>query len=300
MLEIDNTSRVLFETCPRKYFYRIKKHLVPLEPKSMAPFFGAAIHRGLEELYRGGGQKEVMEAFATEYSKWWNPQIDSERSIENGYIVLQNFLRRFPPSEDYLKTSVIGSKVGVEMGFSVMIAGDFVPEEVVFSGRIDRIAMWEGELVIEDWKTSRYVGSGYLVVKPNDQFTGYAFGASDILGVKVKTIFVTQIGTYVKKQRKEAGKVVKLTEDDERVDLVRVTTTRTEEDYRDWKERLWRTAGSIMEAEKSGEWPIQPHSCPSFQGCEYLPLCSAQSDAREAIADTFYKREEWKAYESIE
>jgi ATP-dependent exoDNAse (exonuclease V) beta subunit len=261
----------------------------------MAPYFGAAIHKGAEVMYRGGGQKEVMEAFAEEYSEYWRENIDSERSIENGYVVLQNFMRRFPPKEDYLKTIEVGGKLGVEQGFSVMLS-----EEVVFSGRIDRLALWEEELVIEDWKTSRYVGSGYIVLKPNDQFTGYAFGASDILGKAVKTIFITQIGTYVKKQRKEGGKVIRLTEDDERVDLVRVTTTRTEEDYEDWKERLLRTANKIAFAEKGDYWPMQPHSCPSFQGCEYLPLCSAQSNARESIADTFFKKDEWKAYQSIE
>ena len=295
MLEIDNTSRVLFETCPRKYYYRIVKGIVPLEPKSMAPYFGAAIHRGAETLYRGGSQADIMKAFATEYEPHWNPQIDSERSIENGYIVLQNFIKRFNPTSDYLQTLKLGEVLALEQGFSIMLS-----DGVVFSGRIDRLAEWEGEVVVEDWKTSRYVGSGYVVVKPNDQFTGYAFGASDILGVQIKTIFITQIGTYVKKQRKEGGKVVKLTEDDERIDITRTTTTRTSQDYEDWRERLLLTSYRIQRAMEAERWPMQPHSCPSFQGCEYLPLCSAQEEARESIADTLFKKEQWRAYESIE
>ena len=43
MINLDNTSRVNFDRCEQYYYLRNVRNLVPLEPTSMAPYFGGSL-----------------------------------------------------------------------------------------------------------------------------------------------------------------------------------------------------------------------------------------------------------------
>jgi hypothetical protein len=120
-----------------------------------------------------------------------------------------------------------------------------------------------------------------------------------LTGKPFTKFLVNWISTSIKKERREGGKRIKLREEDERVEFVRDFTTRTEEDFKEFIYGLKVTESRIRQCEESGRWPKRTHSCPSFNGCEYLPLCrdGVSEEMREALIRTFYKVSPWKAFE---
>ncbi len=276
MIELDNTARVCFDACEQKYWLRHVLDLVPLEPQSMAPFFGIALHRGVQAFYELKSRDDVMKAFGAEYAKWFDEK-DDERTPANGMIILDEYSKRW--KEDYLKT------VKLEIGHAIVIEGEGV--EVHYKMRIDRIARWEEEIALVDWKTSKYVGSSFTIIRPNNQFVGYALGVKELMGAN-PTFFLDMIGTHVKKRVKEG---------EERVELVRDNVKFSEEEFEEFRKGVISTAQRIEKCKAENYWPKRTHSCPSFSGCEYLPLCKASRDTWKSMKETFYRREKWSAYE---
>ncbi len=278
MIEIDNYARVQFDTCEMKYYRRIKKDLVLKVPKNLAPFYGIAIHAGLEAHYRGESDDDSIKAFGSEYAKWFDPKYDEERTPENGLIILKEYFKRY--RDDYLEVD----KELIEVGASAEIW----PNEVIYQGRIDLISRWNGETIIVDHKTSAYPTSGFMVLKPNNQFTGYVWLAREITGLDIKTIVVNMIGTKIKKRLKEG---------EEAVTLMRDMSSRGEEDFKEFKKGLLLTVKRIKRCEEFDEWPMRTHSCPSFQGCEYLDLCRGSKEAIPHLIKTFYQERKWNPFE---
>ncbi len=279
MIELDNTSRVCFDACERKYYYRYRLDIVPLEPQSMAPYFGIAIHKGVEEFYHLGTRDSVLKAFGEEYANYYDGK-DEDRTVGAGIIILDEYSKRF--KDDYLETKEL------EIGGVIVIEGEGI--EVSYKSRIDRIALWkvEGKLVLEDWKTSSYVGSKFTILKPNNQFVGYALTVREMRGENLE-FFLTLIGTKVKKKAKEG---------EERIEIVRDYVRFTEEDFEEFKLGVIDTALRIQKCDLSGYWPKRTHSCPSFQGCEYLALCKSNKESEKEMIKQFYRAERrWKAYE---
>ena len=173
-----------------------------------------------------------------------------------------------------LQTLIINGVPQIEVGFGLPLdLSQFeCEEEIYYTGRIDRIVKYEEEVAIDDWKSTKYVGSGFVLPKPNSQFTGYTWGARETLGLPIKTCFIDFIGTHIRKQIKVEGKIQKLAPNDpRRVELMRDMTERSEEDFTEWKRGLSFTVNRIKECEKKGVWPKRTHSCPSFMGCEFIP-----------------------------
>ena len=282
LLELDNTARTCFDACEQKYYLRHILDLVPLEPPSMAPFLGIAIHKGVQAFYEKRERDEVMRAFGEEYAKWFDEK-DDERTPANGMIILDSYMKRW--EEDYLETIEKNGKLLLEIGHSIIVEGRGI--EVVYKMRIDRVAEWNEEVVLVDWKTSKYVGSSFTLIRPNNQFVGYALGVKELIGVN-PIFFLDMIGTHVKKRVKEG---------EERVELVRESVKFTEEEFEEFRRGVIETAKRIEKCRSENYWAKRTHSCPSFSGCEYLPLCKADKETWEGMVKTFYKKEKWRAYE---
>jgi hypothetical protein len=269
----------------------------------MAPYFGTSIHCGLEYAYKNGFDKreEVMKAFGSDYAKVFDEK-DDDRSPGNGMEILDAFLIRW--KDDYLRTWKLGGIPQIEVGVGVLLDLSHYgcEEELYYTGRIDRIVEWETssgiEVCILDWKTTYYIGSGFVLPKPNSQFTGYIYIARETTGLPIKSCFIDFIGTKIKKQTIENHKQVKFpVGDPRRVELQRDITERTEEDFEEWKYGLAGTVNKIIHCKATGKWPKRTHSCPSFKGCEFIPICSKQDSAKEGVIKTMYKTEVWAPWE---
>ncbi len=278
IVELDNTSRVCFDSCERKYYFKHHLGIVLAEPQSMAAYYGISIHKGIESFYKGKSRDESLKAFGEEYAKWYDGK-DEDRTVSNAIVILDEYFKRF--NEDYLETKEL------EIGGVIIVKGEGI--EVSYKSRIDRIALWksEGKLVIEDWKTSKYVGSSFTVLRPNHQFIGYALTVREIKGENLD-FFLTLIGSKVKKRFKEG---------EERVEIVRDYTRYSEEDFSEFKRGIINTALRLRECKETEYWPKRTHSCSSFQGCEYLSLCRTRKENEAEMIKQMYRKEVWRAYE---
>jgi hypothetical protein len=303
MINLDNTARVNFDKCEQYYYLRNVRNLVPLEPGSMAPYFGSAIHKGLEHWYKSNrtDRTGAIKAFAEEYAKIFDEK-DDERTPGAGMEILNAFFVRW--QDDYLRTWTLGGVPQIEIGVGVLLdlSNYGSKSEIYYTGRIDRIVEWETsegvEVCIDDWKTTYYIGSGFVLPKPNSQFTGYIYNAREITGLPIKSSFIDFIGTKIRKQTIENHKQVKFAVGDpRRVELQRDITERTEEDFEEWKRGLASTVNRITLCQKSEIWPKRTHSCPSFKGCEFIPICSKQDSAKEGVIKTMYKEEVWAPWD---
>jgi RecB family exonuclease len=276
-IELSNSRRETFDSCERKYFYRYCLNLVPKEPKSMAPFFGAAIHRALASWYREGDRDKAMKEFAEEYAQWYDGK-DEDRTVEVAYRILDAYFKRY--SQDYLEVDSQMVEIGasIDMGFCL------------YRMRVDMIAKWNGDLIIVDHKTSKYPTSQFNILKPNHQLTGYCLGASEILGMPIRKVMLNILGTALRKRMKEG---------EEEVTLVRDVTERSEEDFEEFRRGLAVTAQRLRRCLEEGYWPMRTKSCSSFNGCEFLELCKSSEEARPFIMKTLYKESEWRDYEEI-
>lgn len=290
---LDNYQRQLFDACERKYYWRIVRKKVPLEVTSMAPYYGIAIHRGMElrnQQIISGKSPNVMEclkAAADEYIKWYVEGKDDERTIENLALVFVEYWKRY--KEDYLQPTA------TEVGGLIEIS-----PELLYGGRIDALMKnpTDNEELIHDYKSTSRATSKFNVFNPNNQFLGYILIVKELMGKHLR-LCVDYVGTTVKKTKEVNGKRVKLTDEDERVDLVREFVSASQQDFNEFKKGIIDTAERIRKCEEEGFWPKRTHSCPSFQGCEYLPLCQngRSKEMQEGMAATFYREEEWKIFE---
>ena len=78
---------------------------------------------------------------------------------------------------------------------------------------------------------------------------------------------------------------------------VRESAKFTEEEFEEFRRGVIDTAERIEKCKSENYWAKRTHSCPSFSGCEYLPLCKADKETWEGMVKTFYKKEKWRAYE---
>ena len=248
----------------------------------MAKYYGTAVHKGLGEWYRGDEKNDEkgLRAFGEEYAKWYDGK-DEGRTAENGYYILREYFNRF--REDYLKTVEVEIKFVIEMG------------EVMYSGIIDRLCEWEGEgLVIEDWKSTKWPGSGFVLSEPNNQFTGYLLGAREIIGKGIKTVFVTQIGTQIKnKTRKSKNNP----EPEKEVTILRDPSIRSQEQFEEFRRELELTVGGIEWCRSREMWPKHTNWCPSFNGCEFILLCKAAKESVPYLVESLYRKVEGKGEE---
>lgn len=280
MLILDNFSRQMFEACPQKYYWRMREHLVLKEPKNMALYLGIAIHKGLEEYYRSGDKVEAIKTYGLEYAKYYDGK-DLDRTLENGLIVMEQYFKQY--EEDYLETFSLAGEPLVEVG-GAMIIGD-----VIYNMRMDWIAKnkVEGSLTVVDHKTSKYPGSSFNTIKPNNALTGYILGAREITGMDIDTAMLNIIGTNVRKRLKDGQ---------EPVDCVRDFTKRDKEDFDRFKKEIVKVSQRIKECDSTGLWERQTGACPSFNGCEYRDLCNASEEALPHLVKTLYKEEPWVAF----
>lgn len=283
MLVIDNFMISQFKTCPRKYYNRVKMGLVNKSRPSFASTFGIAIHRGCQAHYEGKGEDGAIRAFVSEYGKFWTVWGNEEesRTPEIGSEIVAGFHQQF--MDDPFKT-VDGC---LEVGFAVELDKD-----VVYCGRIDRMAMVGEDLYIVDWKTSSM--PWLFCERPNDQGTGYLWSAQELKGIKVTGVIFDVIHTRptsLKAQKEGSPKWVT----DRRI------SGRHEWEVEEWKKTTLTFIEWIEWCERKDEWVKNAEACVRYNKiCEYADLCNTEGMARELVMEQRFVVERWKPYEELE
>ena len=300
----DNSSINTFMRCRRLYLFNHEWNLSTNE-EAQALTYGNAIHDAIYHWYNGDGEDMAIEAFV---KKCRSPEanidleLDVEKgskqkySIEWGLWLLQKYFKENPLDQDPFETlKNSNGKPYLEVGFAV----DAV--EGVFVGRLDRVARHKesGDIYIIDHKTTRRTLNAqyWRQYNPNNQFTSYMWGVSELIGEMPVGCIINVIRVYQFKKLKEGETI------DEKV-FARSWIKPTFDQVEDRAKEIRETIIDIKAARTRGihaYYRNAPNACGMWAGCEFQPICSSRTaDTAQLIAAGSYEIKHWFPYADLE
>lgn len=281
-MKLDNFMVATHQTCPRKYKLRIKEGWTTRR-RSAALGFGGAIHLGLADWYRSGGNLES--ALNAIRAGWDNSgPVDDYRNLGKCLEVMREYTEEYP-QESF---SVVGypEVPMVEIPFLIPLvtaSGEQVltddGTEIEYGGIFDGLVEFGDNAYILEHKSTSQLGDYYFnQFKPNNQVTGYIWGAGQLSGKRVGGAIINAIGVYKKGATK----------------MRRHITSRSDSEIAEWIKNIQASASEIEWHEKRGYWPMRTVSCTMYGKCEYHDVDVLQHEKeREARLSTDYIIEKW-------
>lgn len=298
---VNFSSLSLMQECWRKVEYSLNRGLRP-QLEAPATIFGSAIHKGLETFYRGKRTErrlpnryaETMESIACgHWEPSWGENLllsaarafaekaaplsqladDNKRSIHTGVWMLRHYFERYLTDEYVILEDDKGPIV--ERSFSMEIVND--PAMVIEAfGTIDFVMKSDvtGLILGGDHKTTSSLYDFYDMVRPNHQYTMYAWAINKVLGYETDSFLVNALQVKAPPKTSRGSPP----------DFARQVTTRTQEDYDELKDAI-TLACLVYRANKAANtWPTSsPGPCGKYGGCDYREVCAAPSALRENI-----------------
>ena len=285
----DYTSMSTFQSCPKKYYYRMIKHLVP---KTVAPAlsFGKAMHSALEVYYifvnLGYEKPRAMENGITAFYNEYEDTIgEDRRTLANGEKLLLGYL------EVYLNEPF--KVLATEVGFAVPIEyknAEGEDRSFILVGRLDALVSWNGPLYVLETKSTAQLGAGYFnQFEMNQQMDGYIIGATLSTGQKVMGAVVNALEVW--KDVKRVSDKTKKLEDH----YARDPQTRSEFELNEYKNDMGMQVENILDAEKRNRFPRNKQNCYTYNSrCPYWNLCKYGDDEKVIAKD--YDVSKWEPY----
>jgi hypothetical protein len=214
---MDNSNLSTFATCPRSGFYKIlRKRRV--KKNRAALFFGGAIHKALE--FRDREQAKFVTAPTEEgminelIEKYDGVEIDDNeyRNLDYAIRTIQKYNQIYK-FDNELAITLPDGNVAVELPFalhvgdlevnsSILISDPDIDEgrptvkyfdriKVIFTGKIDRVCIKNGEYFIFDHKTTSMGGPTFFdEFYTSLQFKGYKWAVEQILGIRISGVII--------------------------------------------------------------------------------------------------------------
>lgn len=291
----DHTSLSYLKTCARKYKLAI---VDGWQPKlTAAPLaFGLLMHNVLEVYdklcheFPDGDRDGIMRSVvkyamnvtclrdeAGKVIAFFQTS-DSKRSRYNFVRAVVWYIDKF--HGEGMKTATLpNGKPAIELSFRVELpftSPDGTP--FLYCGHIDKVGTIGGNLyVVERKHTTTTLGSYYFDrFSPNNQISGYTFGASVVLDRPVH-------GTIVD--------AMQIAEGFSR--FLRAPIARSPEVLSEWLQGLgeWTKVAQLY-AERN-VWPMNEESCHLYGGCQFRDICKMPAGARERFLETNFQKKLW-------
>jgi len=176
----DSSFLRTFLECPyRSYLRYIKRWVLIEEPEGRA--FGAAFHEALDVYYEEG--KTLTDAITTLRENLPAQVGDPTKSREHGELLLQEYFKKWGKDPWIIRDKEVEFQVDM-------------PNERIFSGRIDLIIESSTGIYVVDHKTSRSVSSQFIKEydPPNLQMEGYAYACIELVG-ECRGVIINGIST---------------------------------------------------------------------------------------------------------
>ena len=275
----DNSMLSGFKACPRKFFYRFKKHLIKASEETLdAPIlFGQAMHLAMEAWYLTKDAQQMDKAFLDYFLPFKDCDAKGLRTVEKGITILHQYRENYPLANEAFTVQ----EKNVEIGFVAELSKDYL-----YCGRIDLLVDWNlmfnGPVIIDHKFSS---SKGYLCITPNHQLDGYIWGVSELTKQNVKgaLLNIVYIGKGLKTNTFE-----------------RHMAYRTPEDIQKWKQSTLSWLSLLSECEQKDNWPMNTGSCGAFfRDCEYKPLCVSQTTKEHDALEELYPISEWIPYPEL-
>jgi hypothetical protein len=229
-MKIDNFALMLFQECPAKYFLRIQEKWES-RYKGGALGFGAVIHKGLEVWYRDHDLISALNAMEECWPADHPP--DDFRTLARAREMLIRYVREYP-AESFKVLST-------EISFSLPLGMQTdCGEDIEYGGIPDLLVAFNKTVYVVDHKTTSMLGPTYfLQYNPNNQISGYIWGAQELSRQKVNGAIINALCMT------KSGKM----------DFARSITTRTESDIEAWKRDVQKTCSLIKNSSVKGFGP---------------------------------------------
>jgi hypothetical protein len=262
-----NASSVdIIQTCPRKAQYALVRNLRK-EDESEALVFGKAIHSALETLYRTDPAKrslsDMIAAFETAGASLSIVPDGEKRSLSNGVKILNRYFAAYANDPWVIYSDKDGP--WVERSFELPFKTHNKFTSVFVHGQMDAVMqnVETGELVVVDHKTTSTVSDLINRVKPNLQFSLYAWAAKE-MGLPVNRVMVN--GIQVAKTKS---------------DFLRIFTDRGADDFAELDLSITHAVEQYDKFSASESWPMNTSSCSNYGGCQYLGICQLDKALKE-------------------
>lgn len=276
-MKLSNSRLNSFRACPRRFFYEYVCEIEPITEGEVEHdrSFGAAIHVGLEKLYKGSSMEEALRTFSEAYPKQLTED-DLAKTQENGRVLIQAYWNRYSPMLKKIKI------------LAVEVLEEYEPVEgLVFRVKVDMIAenIEQGGIYGYDFKTTgkplnyRY----WAQFNPNSQISTYF----DFISKKYGSCsgFYIDAMSFGYRKNKYKGEPAGF-----HYQLDRQLYSQTRDQLDDWRESEKRWSFLLQDSILTNKYPMNTHSC---QFCSYRPICAAgwswELD-KELIMSSYQKR----------
>lgn len=291
---ISASLRSLFNGCHKKAFW---SEIYGLRPKGANVHLtaGSAYAAALEAYrrsYWGSGAFESetdrydeavfrgLEALIKSYGDYTPPE-GEKKTFDRVVAAFVEYLYAYPPTTDHVIPSYSHLGPRVEFSFAFEIADLKHPvsgDPILYTGRLDQLADFNGALFIFDDKTT---GAGFSQHwrrqwDLRSQFTGYAVGC-ELHGIRIA-------GAIVR------GMAILKTE----CKTVEAITYRPEWMIDRWKDRLIWDVKRMLTCWETNSWPNtgeESGECSNYGLCPFTVLCSSQHP--ENFIDVYFDRGRW-------
>lgn len=277
---LDNTALADFMTCPRKYYYGMVLHrrLALGVGRSPALIYGTAWHRAMELHYKTNGQRDMVVLGI--YQAWEDHgKQDDHRTVERCIIEYDNYVERWGlPSEESSKTLGYPTNPLVEVSVNAEWEGCLYP----YAGKIDRIFEENGQLYVEDHKTTSQMGDYYFhQFALSNQMMGYAWLGKQITGRDIAGVRINAHAIY-KRESKFARHVLSF------------SARRLQE----WADNYNRWVERVRAAYQTNDFPGNYNACSGKYGmCQFASVCSMPPQLRQNVLEEEYVEKVWNPLE---
>jgi len=301
MLELDNTNRETFCTCPRKYQYSRIMQLKSMRGSS-ALRFGTVWHAIMEGYYNtivaegwdhikamSVGLEMGKEAWnqATQQLEFW----EDYRTFDNAAKLLLEYIDHYKDDKDNVKI------IDTEKVFRLKMIPDAsdeekslffnLPVDIYLTGQLDlRFELNHSPWNMEHKTTSRYLSEQAKSLNRSAQFLGYTYASKELLDFKTQGCLVSFV--HLSSRKNKEGEYGKLT-----TDFARIPQIYTERDLMSWRLHFFSVCEQILSCMKREYFPMNFDSCYRFGTCAYAGLCEQNCNDLKELNLEGYEIRPW-------
>jgi len=299
-MQIDNTKRSTYQTCPRKFYLR---HILNItsENGSTALRYGSTWHALMEGYYSSIAkygwdttESDHIQCAIDLATATWEKETskksfyDDYRTLENCFTSFIEYLTTFQDDRSTLR--ILKSerlfKIKMELTDSEKLLFPYLADiDLFFTGKLDLETEMSGHEWINEFKTTGQPAQTQAArLNRSAQILGYTWAAkhlgSDITGV------LTVLHQLTARKNKDGlyGKPTRA--------FLRHPNVFSTADLACWRESFLHTCNHIAASTDKENFPCQFDSCYQFGQCQYTRLCEQNRPAAE-LNLTGFITEEW-------
>jgi hypothetical protein len=290
-MNLDNTKRKTYSSCPRRYYWEHIKNLRPMYG-STALRFGLVWHNTLEKYYETikeqgwEARTEAMTAGALAAKLSWETEskdkmfYDDYRTLENCLSSFISYINNYKDDEDFVEIVEVEKTFNIELG-----------EDIQFVGKVDGKVLLNGSQWLLEHKTSGMpIDKQMKTLQRSPQLLGYAFAGTRTDEVEGILVSMLHLSASKSKTTNSYGKP--------RIEFRRSPQIFTDGDLNSWLDSFLWTARQVKKSVEDNYFPMQLDSCYTYGQCPFYQLCEQNTPVETTNTQNFITVKHWNVLES--